>query len=232
MGGSPMPVSHYQQQGLQPQGQSYFVGDVRQYTNPEEWKRINNLRNDPAYGAWKQDFYDPKTGGVVSQIVGAPSTFALSAANNGLANPATRLVGIDNYASNQQSAKTTAQLSAEAAARNAAIDQQKAAYDARMAALYSGMGNFDFLNKPMEVSPFKVVNGQAILTRPTYGGQPPQTGASLSSIYSQQQSRSGSPSFGNPQVDQIYSLFSNPYLAQLATLLFQNSSWLNPDQNK
>lgn len=129
----------------------------------------------------------------------------------------------------QAPTKTTADLFAEQSARNNAINQQKNLFDAQQANQFSGY--FDFLNKPMETSPFQLQNGQAVMGRPTYGGQPPMrnNAGSLSSLYRQGNSFPGmtTPQV-QPQVDlgQMYQLFSNPYLAQLASLLFANSSWL------
>ncbi len=129
----------------------------------------------------------------------------------------------------QAPTKTTADLFAEQSARNNAINQQKNLFDAQQANQFSGY--FNFLNKPMEISPFQLQNGQAVMGRPTYGGQPPMqnNAGSLSSLYRQGNSFPGmtTPQV-QPQVDlgQMYQLFSNPYLAQLASLLFANSSWL------
>lgn len=129
----------------------------------------------------------------------------------------------------QAPTKTTADLLAEQSARNNAINQQKNLFDAQQANQFSGY--FDFLNKPMEISPFQLQNGQAVMGRPTYGGQLPMqnNAGSLSSLYRQGNSFPGMTTpQAQPQVDlgQMYQLFSNPYLAQLASLLFANSSWL------
>ena len=170
--------------------------------------------------------FNPYTNSVTNQ-----AGFTNYLSNMGIQNQAPIFLSGGSSSETTNRGKTTAELAAEQAAKNAAINQQKAAYDAQMNQQFSG--NFDFLNQPMEVNPFQVVNGQAIMGRPTYGGQPPAVGNySMSSAF-QQRAPQMAPGVNvqsqqNGQVDlgQMYSLFQNPYLAELATLLFGNSSWL------
>lgn len=129
--------------------------------------------------------------------------------------------------------KTTDELAAEEIAKATEIANRKSAYDAQMNQQFTG--NFDFLNQPMEINPFQVQDGQAIMGRPTYNGAPPDVGNyTMSSAFNSRGAQpmsgyqpQGQQPQGSPDLGQMYNLFNNPYLAELATLLFGNSSWLN-----
>ena len=225
MGAVPTTQS-YLDKGWEAQGAPMFEGDSGAIIAGRPGGAGTGMR--PA-GQWLQSFYNPNTGTTSRYAVQTPELYAFG--------PQGRLVGIDDSSGfgSAKRGKTAEEITAEQVARNAEIANRKAAFDAQQNAMYSGY--FDFLNKPMEVNPFQVQNGQAIMGRPTYGGQPPQVGGNMAMTSAFQQRApqilpGGAAPVQAPQADlgQMYSLFTNPYLAELATILFGNSSWLKNQQ--
>lgn len=210
-----------------------MMGNLADLYNDET--RYYDPNNPTTSSNWN---YQPFKSGVYAGGGASPSGLYRTAEGQIVSNPASYMGGEGAWSLNQpllnmgggNNTQTTDDLINEQLQQQAIADR-KAAWDAQQNSMYSGY--FDFLNQPMEVSPMTFQGDQVIMNRPTYNGLPPQTGI-MTSNYSASGNFQGPrapqalPGAAGQQVDlgQMYNLFNNPYLAQLASILFANSNWL------